>query len=952
MTGPAGKAVVDTDIDRSATGSSTPSVGGLPGRDVPSDADVALARKAFGFAQLGTVVTALSMGCVAVTLWHIDRVHLPAWLFISLMATMVVLPTIAGAIGIPRRLSIARAFAERADTEHEQIVIRLVFPIVILIYTQATAWVMGFPENIVNITVVVGVTVCVSWLFLIHIMLSPAVSLVRRGLGIFADLTPLTIALATGGEALSVLYPTYLWIVFGNGFRFGVGFLTLATGVSIVGFAIVIAVSDFWGAHTNVSSALLVAQIVLPIYVATLIRKLNRAIELAEAANRAKGRFLATMSHELRTPLTAIIGMGGLLKSTDISKDQRTMVATIDTSAQSLLTLINEILDFSKFEAGKLSLEVEPFDLHAVLGRVRTILHGQAEEKGLRLRISVDPRLPYRLRGDAQRLLQVLVNLIGNAIKFTDQGDVELAVHLHGAERGETLFRFEVSDTGIGIPVDKQAQIFEGFSQADDSIARRFGGTGLGLAISRQLVHGMGGEIGLQSAVGAGSVFTFKLPLEIDRDAEDKPIDPSALSVMLIGSEPDVVERLFLWLSGYSISPMIIEHVETLTTILSDPSAMAGTVVVVNDRAEDPLVAAFSDRICEVQRSHMPIVIEVCKSQAWTEPSAEWPVGVVLSSPDEEPALGNALHAAFAIMAPWTVDDEPLSGQASPTSGDIDAVDPELGRRGRRVLLAEDNSTNRMVISRMLEMAGYDVVAAATGDEALDVLADNDFDIALMDVNMPGTSGLDVVRLHRLSEIDGRHLPIVALTADATEDARRRCVDAGMDDFLTKPVEPNRLFAMIDGLTPDEAKPEDRSGEHEIVTPISCHPRYQTITEPVIDTGAIDALRNLDLDSGFVVDVLTEFLTDSRSIIEEIESAWQARDVSQFLDAAHSLRSSANHVGAKRVVGHLMSLRDIDREGLAANGEEAVRKLREEFAEVEVALNRELQGIKKAHHKP
>ncbi|NNG04410.1 MAG: response regulator [Inquilinus sp.] len=925
----------------------------IPDSEQDLASEGALRAVANRYTALLSASSVVGVGCFLLIVENAEVGGLRAWLTAGLLSVMIVPALAAALIGLPRRVAVVRTFTNRPDSEHEQVIIRVVIPALILTYSAGAAWWTGFPEAIVHVAVIGAFTVCISWIFLIHTMIWPEPSITRRVLGVFADLLPLTMALAAGGELLAVLYPTYLWIMFGYGFRFGVGFLALASIVGTASFAVVVTVNPFWHRHLLLSCALLLALVVLPTYVSTLIRKLNRAKSQAEEANRSKGRFLATMSHELRTPLTAIIGMSGLLKSTKIGKEQFAMVATIDTSAQSLLSQINEILDFSRIEAGKLVLENTSFDLHAVLGRVWTMLHGQAEQKGLKLRMTVDPRLPFMLRGDAQRLTQILVNLVGNAIKFTSQGEIVVAVHLHGAERGETLYRFEVSDTGIGIPADKQAEIFEGFSQADDSISRRFGGTGLGLAISKQLVELMGGQIGVQSAMGVGSVFTLKTPFEILDDTGQQSIDPSTLSVMLIGSDPDVVERLFLWLSGLSINPMIVEHVETLSTILSDRSAMAGTIAVVNDRADDPLVAAFSDRIGEGETGDMPFIVEVCRPASWIEKMAEWPVSLAISAPEEEQALNNALHAAFSILAPWSVVDDPSGRQTAAANWDKSTVESGPVRQGRRVLLAEDNSTNRLVISRMLEIAGYDVVAAADGDEALDLLAGGEFDIALMDVNMPGTSGLDVVRLHRLSEVNGRHLPIVALTADATVEARQRCEDAGMDDYLTKPVEPNQLFSVIDHLTPNPTKsPKAEPAEDETVTPISRHPRYQTIVDPVIDIGALDALRILDIDSTFLAEVLTEFLTDSKSIISEIESAWRDNDVARFRDAAHSLRSSANHVGAKRVVSHMLALRDIEREELAEKGEDAVRTLQDEFAEVESVLNKELRGIQKSQRSP
>ena len=869
-------------------------------------------------------------------IWNAQPI--PTTILLILMATM---PIAVAVVCLPRLAESCQNFAERPDSEHEQIIVRMFLLSIVIGFLGILVWTSGYNTGTGSALIAMAIGHCIAWALLLHILVIPSQSTPRRVLGIFADQLILSYVLLNGGEEAAGLYLIYLWVTFGNGFRFGVFFLIVAAVVSACGFGYVIAGSDYWTEHLYAAFGLLAALLVLPAYVMPLISRLNRARAQAEEANRSKGRFLATMSHELRTPLTAIIGMSGLLKSTRISEEQRGMVAAVDTSAQSLLSLINEILDFSKIEAGKLTLHVDPFNLHEVVARIWTMLHGQAEQKGLRLRVTMDPAVASHLRGDAKRMGQILINLIGNAIKFTESGEVELSVRVQGTYSGEMLILFEVSDTGIGISQDKLGSVFEGFTQADDTIGRRYGGTGLGLAITKQLVEMMGGRVGVRSTPGEGSTFWLTIPFETTGETRG-PIETRGAPVMLVSSDQEVTDRLFLKMTGWLVEPVIIEHMETLRSILSDDGAMGGTIVVVNDRAADPLVSSFVEMVRSRRPESQPAIVEmVATALEDSAPAArEWPVSIAMVTADEEAGLRNALHAALAIKAPWPTQ--------MPISGDDEAAfDAGAGAEPRRVLLAEDNSTNRMVISRILENAGHQVVPAADGDEALELLAKEDFDIALMDVNMPGTSGLDVVRIHRMSESGDHHLPIVALTADATEQARKDCADAGMDDYLTKPVEPERLFAMINKMagtgaaSVDDAAPNEAESD-ETVTPISQHPRYQTVTEPVVDRSALRALQTLDTDGSFFVEVITEFMTDSESIMADMAKASEARDAVAFKDAAHSLRSSANHVGASRMVRMLLDLRDARNDELGEAGRPIIQDLKTEFAKVRLELEREL----------
>jgi two-component system sensor histidine kinase RpfC len=365
-----------------------------------------------------------------------------------------------------------------------------------------------------------------------HLLYQPRESVARRLIGMVFDLGIFSYGMHVGGETFALLYPIYLWVIFGNGFRFGVPYLLAATATSVITFGIVIATTPFWQAHLGLAAGLIAGLILLPLYVSTLIRKLSEAKREAEEANRAKGAFLASISHEFRTPLNAIIGLSDLIGNTRLDSEQQEMSETIGKSGRQLLALINSILDFSRAEAGKISIRAADFDLVSTLGEIRSILALEAQRKGVQLAIHCTARTPQLLVGDKHHLEEVLTNLAGNAVKFTDHGYVAIAVDSVACDGDNVRLRFEITDTGIGISPEAQTRIFDRFTQADETIIDRFGGTGLGLAIAKQLVELQGGTIGVESTPGRGSTFWFELDLKTQ---------PQGLPVLVTPPTPVVV---------------------------------------------------------------------------------------------------------------------------------------------------------------------------------------------------------------------------------------------------------------------------------------------------------------------------------------------------------------------------------------------------------------------------
>ena len=638
-----------------------------------------------------------------------------------------------------------------------------------------------------------------------------------------------------------------------------------------------------------------------------LERDLIDAREAAIGASQAKSEFLANMSHEIRTPLNGIIGMTDLLRRSALSPEQDKMASTIQFSANALLSIINTILDFSKIEAGKLILEIIDFDLRAIVEGVVGLLAEQAQQKKVELALLIHNDVPEKLRGDPLRLRQILTNLIGNAIKFTEKGEVVVRVFREPSSTLHPALRFEVRDTGIGIPEDVRNHLFQAFSQADTSTTRRYGGTGLGLAISKQLVELMDGEIHVESTPGWGSTFSFTAHFE-HQDAKTAALTMPRSAVKeahLLVVDDNATNRTILshYIESWGMRHTSAASAEEALSLLRQ-AAEAGTpydIAILDMQMPDTNGLSLAKQIkTEALIANTRIVIMT--SLGGREPDGGGSRAAVEAYLDK-PVRQSELFDCLASVIPRSTSER-ATFLPPARGGQGAATQPAkvVSQKAARILLAEDNAVNRDVALLQLQNLGYTVDTVGNGLEAIEALSQATYDIVLMDCQMPKMDGYEATTEIRRREGASRHTTIIALTANALQGDRERCFAAGMDDYLSKPVQYEELETMLEKWEAAIALPEEKSADHD---PFVTNPGDAKRPASVLDEKVLGRLRTMLGDRGEEVirNLSTLFEQDSHARIRALQQAISENRADEVRKIAHALKGSCANVGAHRLAG-------------------------------------------------
>ncbi|MET0049539.1 MAG: ATP-binding protein [Candidatus Thiodiazotropha sp.] len=822
------------------------------------------------------------------------------------------------------------------DREAEQAVVRFGLTIVLSLYSGYMYFfvlddrIMGilFGVALGYMAFAVSVMLIIAW--------KPIGYPGRRVYTMVCDVAVIAFSMWVGDERTSMLYVIFLWLSLGNGLRFGISLLYLASTLSTLGFAIVIVTNDFWLNQPILSVGLLVGLLGTTLYVAMLLRRIEEEKQLSEASNQAKSRFLANMSHEIRTPLNGVVGMTDLLAGTPMGVEQREIMSSIQASAETLLNLIEGVLDFSKIEAGKVEVKPSDQDISELVNLVVSMMKPAADAKSLELRSWIDLDVSPVVRTDPQLLRQILINLLNNAIKFTEVGSVMLKVTPYRSEMDPDDTRrllFEVIDTGVGIPEGQLDLIFERFKQVDDSTTRQYGGSGLGTTITKQLVELMLGTIGVESRVGEGSRFWFQIPAppgDLSLNEQHLMDARVLLFADLLSERQEVLDALQEW----PVDIMVCNTVgDGFLELLNAAKMGQAYDIAIVDETQDVI---SGDELLQVIRAEKSLdtlgLVCVTRHAPSREREQELCLAgfnAVVTYPVTKEKIRHVLQYALKGGNGETFQKPPrIFRSADQTSG---------GRA--RILLAEDNRINQKVVKKILELQGHDVTVVDDGTQALKALENRHFDLAILDLHMPDVGGVDVIRTHRETLTGQDSIPFMILTANATAEAVRQCEAAGVNAYLTKPVRSAHLLDEVNKLLGGDIPGIDTDTLIDEPT----RPASMEKSSRVLDRETLRGLEGLSRDPGFLHNLINSFLRDSETLLVSMRDALESVNSRQFRDSAHLLADNASGIGAYALMAASSAASRVEEEDFAEQGGKLLTRVASNYNMTCQALDRYLK---------
>lgn len=749
--------------------------------------------------------------------------------------------------------------------------------------------------------------------------------------GVLLDIWVCTVVMLLEPQLMVWIYPLMQWVILSNGFRYGVRFLGIASLMSALAFAAIVASTAYWNQHFILGFGLAAGLLIIPGYCASLIHKLAQARHQAELANRAKSYFLASVSHELRTPLSAILGYGNHLKQMNLSKKQYDMVEASVMAGDHLLKLIEQLIQVATAESSTITTKDSIFRPTDLLIEIHDIMAIRAQDKGLALKLHAAALTDERVEGPEDVVRNILINLMGNAVKFTDTGCISLQCAIIRRQDQEYL-SVTISDTGIGIAENALERIFQPFQQADETFMNRFGGTGLGLAICKQLAEQSNGEITVTSRLGIGSAFRVMIPIKVatrQNEAEDNP--PQTMRIISLGHlQPQLLA------SAQAGGDYSVRHVDC-TSILE----LQVAINTHNIRQYD--IALIDQNLAAQIELDDPI---------WDQLAAAEVAPILVGSAGVFDVDDIALRAAFtSIVSPSPNFQEIRSAlhiarsfTRQPGFAQAEEAQPALPLNPYHILVADDNRTNRNILAAILETAGHQVTMAADGDEAIEFLRSGGIDILLLDVNMPRLNGIETSIMWRKMEDEAAHLPIIGVTADATAETEASCLAAGMDMRITKPVDAKLVLNIVNQYCADKPGQQKLDQKLEPVRLAAPAPHAGIGPLPTLDQIQIDYLLSIG-DAAFFGDMIDSFREDIDETIIAMRAAVADKDARQFRACAHAFKSSSSNIGAKSLIDITSRLENIGDSDFHAKGSRYLTKIETEIIQIHQALDQQLAKL-------